>query len=95
MCVKCCIIIPDERNFIDTGLVHNVRLTSCNVLMWDLPSDGGKCISEYRVRIYNGKTYGSSSERHVLSVNRRNVALSWIPVHGTTSIIVSLREALR
>ena len=74
----------------DTGVVDGVRLTLCNLLSWNLPKDGGKCISEYRVRIYNGKTYGSSNERNVLNVNRRNVTLIWIPSQGIISITVRI-----
>ncbi|CAI8002549.1 hypothetical protein GBAR_LOCUS3419, partial [Geodia barretti] len=57
-------------------------MSSCDVLSWDPPNDGGSCISEYRVRIFNGETYGSSNERRVLIVRGRNVTMSWVPSHG-------------
>ena len=72
------------------GIVRNVRMSSCNVLSWDLPLDGGKCIFEYRVRVYNGDTYANSSERKVQRTNIRRLTLNWLPVNGTASIVVSI-----
>ncbi|CAI7991448.1 hypothetical protein GBAR_LOCUS750 [Geodia barretti] len=71
------------------GIVTNIRLSSCNVLLWDTPRDGGKCISEYKVRLYNGRTYGSSDQRSIVSVRGRNMTINWIPSTGTVSINVS------
>lgn len=72
-----------------SGLVTNVHISNCNQLLWDLPGYGGKCISEYRVRIFSGKTYGKSREKRVFKCSKRNLTLNWLPQNGTASIIVS------
>ena len=79
--------VPIRVLYIDyAGLVGNVYMSSCKILSWDLPVDGGKCISEYRVRVYNGNTYATSSERSVHRTYNRRLVL---PVNGTVSVVVS------
>ena len=57
-----------------------MRVVNCNTLTWDHPGDG---VTGYRIRVYNGRTYGASTERSILRVTENMVTLTSLPSEGS------------